>query len=143
MKMGDSLDSGRPKKKVRFTAQGASKAMGGTTGKGKARRDRKSKSSAPAAEKKSSPSSLDTDPAKQTTLRDLERIAYAPASLHSYKSDPLHKHKRKSGDSASASSRGQGRPARGARGGFGARRGQPNIKLRMSAMLERIKRDYT
>ena len=55
-------------------------------------------------------------------LRELAKKAYASSSLHNYKSDPLHKRR--------------GREGRQSQG-----RGQPNMKLRMNAMLEKIKQD--
>ncbi|KAF5391411.1 hypothetical protein D9757_001952 [Collybiopsis confluens] len=65
-------------------------------------------------------------------LRELARKAYSRDSLHSFKSDPLNRR-------AGGSSNGKGR---GERGGFRGR-GQPNMKLRMGVMLEKIKRDFT
>ena len=59
-------------------------------------------------------------------LRELFRKAYSRESLHTYKSDPLH--------------RGKGRPALHRGGTKGTRRGQPDMKLRMNALLEKIKR---
>jgi len=57
------------------------------------------------------------------SLRELTKKAYASSSLHNYKSDPLHRRRA---------------------GGRGPRRGgQPNMKLRMNAMLEKIKQDLT
>jgi hypothetical protein len=61
------------------------------------------------------------------SLRELFRTAYSRESLHTYKSDPLH--------------RGKGRPAQHRGGTKGVGRGQPNMKLRMNALLEKIKRD--
>lgn len=62
------------------------------------------------------------------SLRELFRKAYSRESLHTYKSDPLH--------------RGKGRPSAQHRGGARATgRGQPDMKLRMNALLEKIKRD--
>ena len=52
-------------------------------------------------------------------LRELTRQAYSTESLHTFKADPLKQHK--------------GRIT-GEKG-----RGQPNMKLRMNAMLEKIK----
>ncbi|KAJ3735460.1 hypothetical protein DFJ43DRAFT_991543 [Lentinula guzmanii] len=63
-------------------------------------------------------------------LRDLTRTAYSRETLHTYKSDPLNRRGTANGG------RGNGRG--GIRG-----RGQPNMKLRMGAMLEKIKRDFT
>ena len=60
-------------------------------------------------------------------LRELFRKAYSHESLHTYKSDPLH--------------RGKGRPAQHRGGTKGTGRGQPDMKLRMNALLEKIKRD--
>jgi hypothetical protein len=61
------------------------------------------------------------------SLRELLRKAYSRDSLHTYKSDPLH--------------RGKGRPAQHGGGTKGTGRGQPDMKLRMNALLEKIKRD--
>lgn len=92
-------------------------------------------------------------PDEQPSLRDLQRMAYSPASLHTHKSDPLHRHR------GAASSRGRGgrggdrgRGRGGGRGGEprgrggvqrGRGRGQPDMGLRMKAMLEKIKQDFT
>ncbi|KIK59824.1 hypothetical protein GYMLUDRAFT_74278 [Collybiopsis luxurians FD-317 M1] len=65
-------------------------------------------------------------------LRELARKAYSRESLHNYKSDPLNR--RKGANSNGGDRRGRG----GSRG-----RGQPNMKLRMDVMLEKIKRDFT
>jgi len=70
-----------------------------------------------------------TNKEKQQSLRDLFRKAYSKESLHTYKSDPLKKGRRQQ--------QGAGR------GGNAASRGQPNMKLRMNAMLEKIKQDYS
>ncbi|KAF8652760.1 hypothetical protein AX16_004256 [Volvariella volvacea WC 439] len=88
------------------------------------KRDRKVKQSP-----KSSASTNDDPRASTPSLRELTRQAYSPSSLHTYKSDPLHRRK-------GIAQRGRG--AGGVRG-----RGQPNMKMRMNAMLEKIKRDYT
>jgi len=68
----------------------------------------------------------DSEP--KPSLRDLTRAAYSPASLHNVKSSQ--RHRNKSWD------RGQGAPDQ-------RKGGQPNMRLRMEAMLERIKKDYT
>ena len=57
-------------------------------------------------------------------LRELARKAYSRESLHTYKSDTLK------------------RRAHGEYTKKGGGRGQPNMKLRMNLMLEKIKRDY-
>jgi hypothetical protein len=66
-----------------------------------------------------------------STLHDLTREAYLRSSLHTYKSDPLNRRR----GSGGVSGKGREREERG--------RGQPNMKLRMDAMLEKIKRDFT
>ncbi|KAJ4000065.1 hypothetical protein F5050DRAFT_1563675 [Lentinula boryana] len=82
------------------------------------------------------PNPASTSQIKQTkdynaqNLRDLTRTAYSRETLHTYKSDPLNRRGGANGG------RGNGRG--GIRG-----RGQPNMKLRMGAMLEKIKRDFT
>lgn len=60
---------------------------------------------------------------RREKVRDLTRMAYARESLHTFKADQLGRH-----------------PGRG-RHGQGKGRGQPNMKLRMSALLEKIKMD--
>jgi hypothetical protein len=57
-------------------------------------------------------------------IRGLMKEAYSKSNLHTFKSDPLKRH-------ATA-----GR-TKGEKG-----KGQPNMKLRMNAMLAKIKRDY-
>ncbi|KAJ3503973.1 hypothetical protein NLJ89_g8189 [Agrocybe chaxingu] len=63
------------------------------------------------------------------SVRELMREAYSRSTLHTFKSDPL----RRRGEGGG--SRGRGQSMRG--------RGQPNMKLRMNAMLAKIKQDYT
>ena len=65
-------------------------------------------------------------PTDSPSLRDLNKEAYSQSSLHRFKSNPL--------------KRGRGSSVQG-RGGGSRGRGQPNMKLRMGAMLEKIKRD--
>ena len=76
------------------------------------------------------------------SLRDLAKEAYSRSSLHTFKSDPLHRKKRSNNDLAS-SQRGRGRITASARGAINVGRGQPNMKLRMDVLLEKIKRDFT
>ncbi|KAL5532663.1 hypothetical protein ACEPAF_4437 [Sanghuangporus sanghuang] len=106
------------------------------------------------------------DDSDQPSVRELSRRAYAPASLHSFKADPLHRRKDavtgshpEEGKSSKVTGtrtvtppsqarsdhgRGGGRNNRTSSGRQQSqRRGQPNMKLRMEAMLERIKRDYS
>jgi len=64
------------------------------------------------------------DKEKKQSLRDLFQKAYSKESLHTYKSHPLKKR-------------------RGGRQQSNLMRGQPNMKLRMNAMLEKIKQDYS
>lgn len=59
-------------------------------------------------------------------LRDLTRQAYSRDTLHTFKSDPLKRRKGHGGE--------------GGRGGATGK-GQPNMKLRMNALLEKIKMD--
>ena len=63
----------------------------------------------------------------EVALRELFRKAYSRESLHTYKSDPLH--------------RGKGRPTLHRGGTERTGRGQPDMRLRMNALLEKIKRD--
>lgn len=67
------------------------------------------------------------------SLRDLFRKAYSKESLHTYKSGRQQGRGRGRG-------RGQGG---GTEGKAASMRGQPNMKLRMNAMLEKIKQDYS
>lgn len=69
------------------------------------------------------------------SLRELTREAYSRSSLHTFKADPL-KRRRGAPDRGRGGTRGRGSDQR--RGG----QGQPNMKLRMNAMLEKIKQDY-
>jgi len=61
---------------------------------------------------------------ESSNVRDLMKEAYSKSSLHTFKADPLKKRV------------GPGR-VQGERG-----KGQPNMKLRMNAMLAKIKQDY-
>jgi len=75
-------------------------------------------------------------------FRELQKQAYSPAALHHFKSRPSHHLKgRVSHDARIPGSSQQkdvgGMPNRTRRGG------QPDMRLRMSAMLEKIKRDYS
>jgi len=79
-----------------------------------------------------------------SSLRELQRQAYSPASLHHYKSRPLHHSKARIGthgatvpESSRKNAIGGDTRNRSQRGG------QPDMRLRMSAMLEKIKRDYS
>jgi hypothetical protein len=62
------------------------------------------------------------------SLRDLAREAYSPSSLHTYKSDPLHRRK-----DDSRGGRGRGRGGHDHRG-----RGQPDMKKRMGVILAQL-----
>ncbi|KJA27495.1 hypothetical protein HYPSUDRAFT_179588 [Hypholoma sublateritium FD-334 SS-4] len=70
--------------------------------------------------------------AEPLSLRELTKQAYSRDTLHTYKADPLKKH-RKSGNGRN--------PAR-AGGAAATNHGQPNMKLRMNAMLAKIKQDF-
>ena len=69
-------------------------------------------------------------------VRELSRKAYAPESLHTFKADPLHRQRSQS----QTSSRGRAPGTRNI-SQFSRGRGQPNMKLRMNALLEKIKLD--
>ncbi|KAI0721037.1 hypothetical protein C8T65DRAFT_254028 [Cerioporus squamosus] len=97
-----------------------------------------------------------TDEQEQLSLRELQRMAYSRSSLHTHKSDPLHRHRGGAmprGRGGARGGRGGGGPGgRGQHGGErgggrggqrGRGRGQPDMGLRMKAMLEKIKQDYT
>ena len=78
------------------------------------------------------------------SLRELQKQAYSPATLHHHKSRPLHRTKGRMASydtrtPESSRKRGVGRGSRNT----GRRGGQPDMRLRMSAMLEKIKRDYS
>ncbi|KAI9466128.1 hypothetical protein BJY52DRAFT_327245 [Lactarius psammicola] len=73
-----------------------------------------------------------------SSLRELHKQAYSPAALHHYKSRPLrHPKSRTARNEVSFQKREAsiGAPKHGRRGG------QPNMRLRMTAMLEKIRRD--
>lgn len=71
---------------------------------------------------------------KKLTLRELNALAYSRSSLHTFKST---QHR-------SQENRGKSNGSRSSRGSFSGRgRGQPDMRLRMNAMLEKIKRDLT
>jgi hypothetical protein len=78
------------------------------------------------------------------SLRELQKQAYSPATLHHYKSRPLHHPKGRMAPHGTrpleSSRKGdvKGGPRNPSRRG-----GQPDMRLRMSAMLEKIKRDYS
>ncbi|KIJ69225.1 hypothetical protein HYDPIDRAFT_80937 [Hydnomerulius pinastri MD-312] len=81
--------------------------------------------------------------AEKPSLRDMKRQAYSPSSLHSQKVDPLLR--RRGGPPSRGANSHRGRGGRGG-GDFsnrGREKGQPNMKLRMNAMLEKIKRDFS
>ena len=65
-----------------------------------------------------------------TSLRDLTRQAYSPSTLHTHKSHPLRKQ-----HGTTSRVHFKDNPA------SHPPKGQPNMKLRMNAMLEKIKRD--
>lgn len=106
------------------------------------------------ARRKGLAESPDAEAPRSPSLRDLTREAYLPSALHTGKADPLHRRHDVKQRGGVPSARPGSRDLRevdhgsGARGGRGrgassVRRGQPDMKLRMSAMLEKIKRDYS
>lgn len=90
---------------------------------------------------------LDTDKTSEdrSTLRELQKQAYSRSSLHHYKSDPLHRSRGRGHGGGNTDQSGRQRGGRGGGGGRGRGRGggQPDMRLRMSAMLEKIKHDFT
>ena len=77
--------------------------------------------------------SEDSQALEPPSLRELKREAYSQSTLHTFKSDPLKK--RDQGKRVGGSrGRGKGLTERG--------KGQPNMKLRMNVMLEKIKQDF-
>lgn len=77
---------------------------------------------------------------KGISLRNMTREAYSRSSLHTYKSDPFRHGWGRGG--AARRGHGAGGTNPSARG-IGQGRGQPNMRLRMGVMLEKIKRDYS
>jgi hypothetical protein len=76
------------------------------------------------------------------SLRELQRQAYSPASLHHYKSRPLH-HSKGGNHGATVPGSSRKKAIGGDTRNRSQRGGQPDMRLRMSAMLEKIKRDYS
>ncbi|KAI9510245.1 hypothetical protein F5148DRAFT_977053 [Russula earlei] len=76
-------------------------------------------------------------------LRELQKRAYSPAALHHYKSHPLGHSKRRGYHDARVPVSSQRKDIGGSTQDRSRRGGQPNMRLRMSAMLEKIKRDYS
>lgn len=78
------------------------------------------------------------------SLRDLQKQAYSPAALHHYKSRPLHHSKgRMATRDAQTPESSRKKDVGGGTRNRGRRGGQPDMRLRMSALLEKVKRDYT
>ena len=77
--------------------------------------------------------SEDSQAVKPPSLRELKREAYSQSTLHTFKSDPL---KKRDKGKRVGESRGRGNAfiERG--------KGQPNMKLRMNAVLEKIKQNF-
>lgn len=76
------------------------------------------------------------------SLRELQKQAYSPAALHHYKSRPLHHSKGRTAPHGTRTSESSRKMDVG--GGTRSRRGgQPDMRLRMSAILEKVKRDYS
>jgi len=77
-------------------------------------------------------------------LRELQKQAYSPAALHHYKSRSLHHSKsRVAHDARIPASESSRKKDVGGTLNRTRRGGQPDMRLRMSAMLEKIKRDYS
>ncbi|KIM24003.1 hypothetical protein M408DRAFT_247692 [Serendipita vermifera MAFF 305830] len=71
-----------------------------------------------------SPSTQADDRERRERVRELSRKAYAPESLHTFKSNTSHRQRGRDGARPTAP---------------GTKGGQPNMKLRMNALLEKIK----
>ncbi|TFY72363.1 hypothetical protein EVG20_g609 [Dentipellis fragilis] len=88
------------------------------------------------------------------SLRELQSLAYSRSSLHHYKSDPLHRSRGRGGSSARGrggsgrgAERGRGRGGGAERGGGRGRGrgrggGQPDMRLRMNALLQQVKQNF-
>jgi len=137
----DTTDSSNSSEDVPLRAQRAASdrsaardGHGGENGKGNAsgrtgdqhnRPPRRATSASASGQKPDKPQASRGD--DDESFRELFRKAYSRESLHTYKSDPLH--------------RGKGRPAPRRGGTKGMGRGQPDMKLRMNVLLEKLKRD--
>ncbi|KIO13604.1 hypothetical protein M404DRAFT_19035 [Pisolithus tinctorius Marx 270] len=75
--------------------------------------------------------SAETSTTNQVSLRELKRQAYSPSTLHTHKSDPVRKRRDTNASSPHSVKKDPSHHTKG----------QPNMKLRMNAMLEKIKRD--
>jgi hypothetical protein len=73
--------------------------------------------------------SKDSQAVESPSLRELKREAYSQSALHTFKFDPLKK-------------RDQGNRGGGSSEFIEKGRGQPNMKLRMNVMLEKIKQSF-
>lgn len=78
--------------------------------------------------KKQEVSEEDSQVVEPPSLRELKREAYSQSTLHTFKSDPLKRHD-------------QSKRGRSSGGGFERGRGQPNMKLRMNVILEKLKQE--
>ncbi|CAE6516703.1 unnamed protein product [Rhizoctonia solani] len=75
------------------------------------------------------------------SLRELAREAYSPASLHTFKSHPLHRRSHGKNNTRAQVNPYPNRTGANGQGGTPSRsRGQPNMAKRMGVLLERIKR---
>jgi hypothetical protein len=88
---------------------------------------------------------VSTQPASAApSLRAMAREAYSPASLHTHKSNPLHRQQHGKDYARrrveAAATRGGNRGERGVTGARGQGRGQPDMAKRMGVLLEKIKR---
>ncbi|KAF9477367.1 hypothetical protein BDN70DRAFT_881268 [Pholiota conissans] len=82
------------------------------------------------------------DAPEPISLRELTRQAYSKETLHNYKSDPLKKHCTRGDRGSRGGALGRGRGHGRGDGRSTTGRGQPNMKLRMNAMLAKIKQDF-
>ena len=102
---------------------------------------------APVQKNKQKPRPQEEDVANAgPSLRELQRQAYSPAALHHQKSYPLRYSKGRIGTHGAKIHRSSQKTANAGDTRSHSRRqrgGQPDMRLRMSAMLENIKRDYS
>ncbi|KAI0682053.1 hypothetical protein BC835DRAFT_1300729 [Cytidiella melzeri] len=81
------------------------------------------------------------DQQEKPSLRELQNQAYSRSSLHTFMSASSRRHRGPSTRDFNGRGCGQGGHLDDARA-RGCGRGQPDMRLRMNAMLEQIKRDY-
>ncbi|KAH7924586.1 hypothetical protein BV22DRAFT_1013033 [Leucogyrophana mollusca] len=108
------------------------------------KQERKQNSAPPKSSRRQRSSEREPSSSGDVSLRKLSRQAYSRNSLHTQKSNPLHRRRESGGTHGGSSHHDQGGKAVAAVSrDRGRGKGQPDMKLRMTAMLEKIKRDFT